>query len=145
MKPRKLVAIAALALSAAAVAAGTAEDLRAIESRSTVELTTTGRKSGKPRKATIWFVHEGGRIYLQSGQGGKTDWYRNLTKNPEVTLDFGELRFRGRAKVVDDPKEEERVRKLFPQKYWMAWAGSWFGSRFGSGRVVVVDGLEKTD
>lgn len=127
-----------LAVVAAAFAAS-ASSLASVERQSTVRLTTTGRKSGQPRTATIWFVHDRGKIYVQAGKGGDTDWFRNLLKYPEVTLDFGSLAVRGRAHPLDDSAEAERVHSLFRQKYLLARVSTWFGGGFGRGKVVVVE------
>ena len=101
-----------------------------------VEITTLGRKSGEPRTTTIWFVTEDGVVWVQSGKGGRTDWYRNLVANPEVSLRFGDFRLRGRAERIADPKEAARVHALFLSKYWTARIASWFGREFGQGEVV---------
>ena len=72
---RALVALLAVLEVAAPTVAADVPDRDA----STLELTTSGRKSGQPRTATIWFVYDD-RLYVQSGKEGKTDWYRNLLK-----------------------------------------------------------------
>lgn len=129
-------AVLASLLLAAAVASGA--DLRSIAGKRSVELTTTGRQSGKPRRVTIWFVYDEGRIYIQSGKDGRTQWYRNLLKTPEVTLDFGGLVVRGRAAPVEDPGEVDRVHGLFRSKYVLSRIVGWFGGKFGRGKVVLV-------
>ena len=55
-----------------------------IKSASTVELTTTGRKTGKEHRRPVWFVVEDGKIVVQAGKNGKTDWYRNLQDRKSV-------------------------------------------------------------
>lgn len=47
-----------------------------------IDITTTGRQSGKPRRIEIWFHDLDGRIYI-SGLPGKRDWYANLLANPD--------------------------------------------------------------
>ena len=42
-------------------------DLEKVANESTVELTTTGRTSGKTHTKPIWFVYDQGHLYLQSG------------------------------------------------------------------------------
>jgi deazaflavin-dependent oxidoreductase (nitroreductase family) len=122
-----------------ALAAVMAADLAKVADQSTVNLVTIGRKSGAPRTATIWFVADGGKIYVQAGKGGTTDWFKNLQKNPAVTLEFSEVRLQGKAEVVDDPAETQRVHDLFRKKYWLARAASWVGAGIGSGRVVRIE------
>src|SRR5215475_4446477 len=87
-------------------------DLEKVVSQSTLEITTTGRTSGKPHTKPIWFVYDQGRLYLQAGKEGKTDWYQNLTKNPQLTLKIGELTVSGKAKFIKDEKEAEHIHGL---------------------------------
>ena len=49
-------------------------------------MTTTGRKSGKPRQTAIEFHEFMGRKYVLSGWGTKTDWYRNIEADPHSTI-----------------------------------------------------------
>lgn len=130
---------AVLLAFATAAPAMTPEGLRDVAGEWSVEIVTTGRKSRKPRAATIWFVHEEGRIWVQSGKGGKTDWYRNLLADPEVSLRFDDVVVRGRATPIDDPAETERVHRLFRSKYWTARIAGWFGRDIGTGEVVRID------
>src|SRR5262245_59734254 len=84
-------------------------DLEKVADQSTVELTTLGRKSGKPHTKPIWFVYDQGHFYLQSGKEGKTDWYQNLRKNPQLTLKIGTVTANGKAKFINDATETERI------------------------------------
>lgn len=56
----------------------------------TLELTTTGRKSGQPRTVILTPpVVEGDRLILVASKGGNDehpDWYRNLVANPQVEI-----------------------------------------------------------
>lgn len=47
----------------------------------TVDITTLGRKTGRPRRIEIWFHNLDDRIYL-TGTPGPRDWYANLRANP---------------------------------------------------------------
>jgi deazaflavin-dependent oxidoreductase (nitroreductase family) len=49
-------------------------------------LTTYGRKSQLPRHTMVEYHNRKGRIYVFSGHGDKSDWYKNLIANPRVTL-----------------------------------------------------------
>jgi deazaflavin-dependent oxidoreductase (nitroreductase family) len=114
-------------------------DLEKVASESTVEITTTGRKSGKAHTKPIWFVYDQGRLYLQSGKGGKSDWYQNLKKNPQMTLKIGTVTFQGKAKFIDDQKETERIHGLFSAKYIGARLAGMVGSSIGHGKAVEVE------
>jgi deazaflavin-dependent oxidoreductase (nitroreductase family) len=54
-----------------------------------IDITTTGRKSGLPRRIEIWFHRVGGHYYI-TGLPGKRDWYANLQANPEFTFHLKE-------------------------------------------------------
>ena len=113
--------------------------LARIQNRSTIELTTTGRKSGKPHARPIWFVVTDGKIVVQAGKDGKTDWYRNLEKTPTAVVRQGEYTFRVRAKRVDDPARVDAIHRLVVEKYTTAWLLSFFGSSIGHGRPVELE------
>jgi deazaflavin-dependent oxidoreductase (nitroreductase family) len=55
----------------------------------TINITTIGRKSGKPRRIEIWFYRAGDKVYL-SGLPGRRDWYANLLANPKFTFHLKE-------------------------------------------------------
>lgn len=110
--------------------------LDTIKDAKTIELSTAGRKTGKTHTRPVWFVVDGGKIIVQAGKDGKTDWYRNLLAHPEATLRQGEYTIRAAAAPVNDPAEVERIHALFTQKYTVAWLGSLVGSSLGRGRPV---------
>ncbi len=59
-----------------------AESLRA---GGIIDITTTGRKSGQPRRIEIVFFHQDGRIYI-TGLPGKRAWLANLKADPRLTF-----------------------------------------------------------
>jgi deazaflavin-dependent oxidoreductase (nitroreductase family) len=79
-------------------------------------LTTTGRVSGRPHEIEIWFGAQNGTIYLLSGSG-KSDWVKNLLKDPAVKVRIAKHTFTGSARVVEDQEAERRARYLLAEKY----------------------------
>jgi deazaflavin-dependent oxidoreductase (nitroreductase family) len=61
----------------------------ALRSDQTIDITTTGRKSGRPRRIEIWFHNLDGRVFI-TGLPGKRDWYANLLANPVFTFHLKE-------------------------------------------------------
>jgi deazaflavin-dependent oxidoreductase (nitroreductase family) len=57
---------------------------RALENDRTIDITTTGRTSGEPRRIEVWRYRYDGRIFL-SGSPGTRDWYANLLAHPGLT------------------------------------------------------------
>ena len=59
-------------------------------------LTHAGRASGKPRTAMLEVVHfdpESNTHYVASGFGEKSQWYQNIMKTPNVTIQVGNKKF----------------------------------------------------
>ncbi len=84
---------------------------RALETDRTIDITTTGRKSGQPRRKEIWFHNVAGRIYI-TGTPGKRDWYANLMANPQFTFHLkGSLKadIPARARPIRDDAERRDV------------------------------------
>ncbi len=61
----------------------------ALERDRTIDITTTGRKTGQPRRKDIWFHKLDGRLYI-TGTPGKRGWYANLAANPRFTFHLKE-------------------------------------------------------
>jgi deazaflavin-dependent oxidoreductase (nitroreductase family) len=100
--------------------------LTSLKDRSTLQVTTIGRKTGKRHTVTTWFLVEGDTVYLVTLRL-KRDWPRNLIKNGQVELRINGEVFKGRAKQITNAKGLEHVKALLNEKYWAAWLGSWFG------------------
>jgi hypothetical protein len=76
----------------------------------TVDITTTGGKTGRPRRIEIWFYRVGGEIYLTT-QPARRAWYSNLLKNPQFTFHLkGPVRADLSATALPVVDEPERAR-----------------------------------
>ena len=56
----------------------------ALEVDMTIDITTTGRKTGSPRRIEIWSHDFDGRTII-AGSSGRRGWYANLVANPDFT------------------------------------------------------------
>ena len=79
----------------------------------TIDITTIGRKSGRPRRLEIVFHNIDGRVYI-SGQPSPTrrSWLANLAANPRFTFHLkGAVRadLPATARIIDDEDERRRV------------------------------------
>jgi len=79
----------------------------------TIDITTIGRKSGRPRRLEIVFHNIDGRVYI-SGQPSPTrrSWLANLAANPRFTFHLkGAVRadLAATARIIDDEDERRRV------------------------------------
>ncbi len=62
------------------------EFLEALNSAVEVELTVKERRSGRTTTRPVWFVLEGGIMYLLPMYGFKTGWYQDMLANPEIEV-----------------------------------------------------------
>jgi deazaflavin-dependent oxidoreductase (nitroreductase family) len=96
-------------------------------------LTTVGRVSGRPHTIEIWFALRGRTLYLLSGGRDRSDWVRNLSVWPEVTVRIGRRdapQLPGRARVVEPGSaEDELARRLVVAKYQPTYGGDLSGWR----------------
>ena len=134
--PLLVAALAGLASADEPPLPEVAAALARIQDRSTIDLTTTGRKTAKEHTKPIWFVVSDGKIIVQAGKDGKADWYQNLLKTPAALVRRDGYLFRVRAKPVTDPARAEAIHRMFLDKYTSAWLLSFFGSSIGRGRPV---------
>jgi deazaflavin-dependent oxidoreductase (nitroreductase family) len=94
-----------------AVRRALAIDRSSPDSDRTIDITTTGARSGEPRRIETWFYRVGGRIYL-TGLPGRRGWYANLLANPRFTfhLKHGvQADLAATARPVTDEAERRRV------------------------------------
>jgi deazaflavin-dependent oxidoreductase (nitroreductase family) len=117
-------------------------DLAPLERHWNCRLTTRGRKSGQPRTVTIWFALDATppRVFL-TGSATPPQWQRNLGADPEVTVQIGATRLRGRARVARDPVEAEAVRERFVRRYQLARLARALGRGYVDSTAVVVEDL----
>lgn len=93
-------------------------------------LTTTGRKSGKPRYTPVEYrlEPETGEFIVMAGWGGNTDWRKNIEANPHVLVQAGRRKFEAVAErlsdldVADWLAETVRVNPRSAD-IWSRWAG----------------------
>src|ERR1700682_1002880 len=93
----------------------------ALEHAQTIDITTTGRVSGRPRRLEIVFHNIGGRIYISGIPfPQRRSWLANLEADPHFTFHLkGIVRadLPATARIIDD--EDERRKVLPPTR--LAW------------------------
>lgn len=92
-------------------------------------LTTTGRKSGRPRRTPLEYIYdkENDRYRVVAGWGGHTDWYRNLLENSNVKVQVGRRKFDAIATKACDEEVAKYMmyvseRHPHMDKVWNRWS-----------------------
>ena len=99
----------------------TPEVIAALESDGTIDITTTGARSGVPRRNEIWFMQLAGRTFI-TGTSAPRNWYANVLADPRLIFHLKETLtadLSARAvPVVDEPTR----RWVFTQPHpWNDW------------------------
>ena len=84
--------------------------------KSTLILTTTGRRTGRPRATPVGYWEGEGIFYVLAGSGTYADWYRNLVARPEVEVQAGRRRLRAIATPLTDLREKAHALWVFGQR-----------------------------
>jgi uncharacterized protein len=90
---------------------------RALSDTREIELTTTGRISGRESSQPVWFVRQGEYLYLLPIHGSDSPWYKNVVKTPAIGLAAGGTAYGARATPVTDPAKVGEVVESFRAKY----------------------------
>jgi deazaflavin-dependent oxidoreductase (nitroreductase family) len=99
------------------MAAFSREVVEAASKEREVSLTVRGRKTGKPRRVTIWISTDGEHLYARSGAGMKRDWPQNFVASGEGELRVGGQKVMVRPRHVTEPSEARAVSELHRAKY----------------------------
>jgi len=102
-------------------------------------VTTTGRVTGKPHQIEIWFGLNENTVYLLSGGMDKSDWVKNLLKNPSVTVRIARKTFKANARIVKDKEEEMMARNMLADKYHERKANGSLGNWARTALPVAID------
>jgi deazaflavin-dependent oxidoreductase (nitroreductase family) len=77
-----------------------------------VLLTHTGRKSGLPRQTVLEVVRydkASGACIIASGWGLKSDWFKNISAHPQVTMQVSNRRSKAMAERLSPETGEQEL------------------------------------
>jgi deazaflavin-dependent oxidoreductase (nitroreductase family) len=89
-----------------------------LQSANLIEITVTGRVSGRPISLPIWFALDGDKLYLIPVKGSDTEWYKNLRKTPTIHLAArGGKTLTTNARLITDQAQLNKILEKFRDKY----------------------------
>jgi deazaflavin-dependent oxidoreductase (nitroreductase family) len=90
---------------------------KALEDSRDIELTVTGRTSGREISNPVWFVEDGETLYLVPVKGSDSDWYKNILKTPAIRLVARTAQLEATVTPTSDTAKVEQVLDGFRAKY----------------------------
>ena len=82
-----------------------------------INISVTGRKSGRAISLPVWFVWADDKVYLLPVQGSDTQWYKNVLKNPSIRIDARGTQVQVKVVLVTDATQVSSVVEKFRAKY----------------------------
>ena len=82
-----------------------------------INISVTGRKSGRTISNPVWFVLDEDKLYLLPVQGSNTQWYKNLLKNPSIWIEAGGTKAEFKTIPISDATRVSSVVEKFRGKY----------------------------
>jgi deazaflavin-dependent oxidoreductase (nitroreductase family) len=82
-------------------------------------LTTTGRKSGKPRQTMVDILDydkDTDIYYIEAAYGARADWYRNIQANPFFEAQAGRRKFHARAGELTSDNAADMLVQFYRRK-----------------------------
>ena len=83
-------------------------------------LTTVGRKTRLPRQIEIWFVVSNQHCYILAEHFDRTQWVKNIRRDPRVRVRIGDQEFEATALVLDRQRDADAwqtAQRLSEEKY----------------------------
>ena len=82
-----------------------------------INLSVTGRRSGRTISQPVWFVLDDDKVYLLPVRGSDTQWYKNVLKDPSIRIDARRADAEFQAAPIADQKQVSSVVEKFRVKY----------------------------
>lgn len=107
-----------------------------------VEITVTGRKTRKKFSTPVWFLLEGEgkkeeEILIVPIKGSDSNWFKNLAKDPQITLGVDNVTIESKATLVKNPNQAKQIIDKLKTKYESEWSESYYTKRDAYVKVTV--------
>ena len=89
----------------------------ALQDTDQIDITVTGRVSGRQISLPVWFVADDGKVQLVPVKGSGTDWYKNVRATPDLQLTARGASMTATATPVTEPARVREIVEKFRSKY----------------------------
>src|SRR2546428_7345959 len=93
---------------------------KALDSSVELQITVTGRKSGREHSTPVWFVREGKTLFLMPVRGSKNQWYKNVLKSKRIKISSGKVSLELSAELISDSKSAASGADQVTEKHGVA-------------------------
>jgi len=93
------------------------EFLQKLKSTKEIEITVTGRISGRSISTPVWFIHEESKLYLVPVTGSDSNWYRNALVNPSIQISAKGNKIAVKASPITAASNVNRIVEMLRSKY----------------------------
>jgi deazaflavin-dependent oxidoreductase (nitroreductase family) len=90
---------------------------KALAASREIDLTVTGRRSGREISNPVWFVRQGETLYLVPVRGSDADWFNNVLKTPTIRLAAAGTQLTASATPISDTGTIDQILDQFRAKY----------------------------
>lgn len=94
-----------------------ANSIKALRDRKEISITVKGRRSGREVTLPVWFSLEEKTLWLLPVHGSRTQWYRNVLKDPTITVRAGRHTLTAAVRPRTERTAVQRVLGQFRKKY----------------------------
>jgi deazaflavin-dependent oxidoreductase (nitroreductase family) len=89
----------------------------ALDASREINITVTGRNSGREISLPVWFVHDDEHMWLIPVHGSDSNWYKNELANPSIHVSANGAELDAHTTALTDSAKVNRVVDRFRAKY----------------------------
>ena len=91
--------------------------MAALRNSDQIDITVTGRATGRQITVPVWFVEAEGNLYLVPVRGSDSDWYKNVRATPHMQLTADGESIAVTAAPITNPDRVRAIIGKFREKY----------------------------
>ena len=91
--------------------------MAALRNSNQIDITVTGRSTGRRITLPVWFVEDEGELFLVPVTGSDSDWYKNVRATPRMQLTADGVTSSVPATPIADPGRVRAIVGKFREKY----------------------------